>query len=254
MFVLPPIPNAAGVHALFETAALLIGTQAYWLARRRAGQSSAFSGAPFAILMGALLGAGLGSKAVFWLERPDLFIQAATQPAALLFASGQSIVGGLLGGLLGVELAKKLQGVTASTGDLFVGPILLGLMVGRVGCFLVGLADDTYGVPTGLPWGVDFGDGIPRHPTQLYEIAFAGVLWLGLRRLQGRLAPQPGLLFKMMLVAYLLWRLAIDALKPVPFAYPLGFSGIQWVCLIALIVYLQPTWRQWQRLGHPTAV
>lgn len=241
MFVLPTIPNAAGAHALFETAALLIGTQAYWLARRRAGQPSAFSGAPFAILMGALLGAGLGSKAVFWLERPDLFIQAAAQPAALLFASGQSIVGGLLGGLLGVELAKKLHGVAASTGDLFVGPILLGLMVGRVGCFLAGLADDTYGVPTGLPWGVDFGDGVARHPTQLYEILFAAALWLALNRSAPRLAAVPGLKFRLMLSAYLLWRLLIDGLKPVPMAFPGGLSGIQWACLLALAVYLPGT-------------
>ena len=241
MFALPPLPNAHGVHALFETAALLTGTQAYWLARRRAGQPSAFSGAPFAILMGALLGAGLGSKAVFWLERPDLFVQVAAQPPALLFAAGQSIVGGLLGGLLGVELAKKMNGVAASTGDLFVGPILLGLAVGRVGCFLAGLADDTYGLPTGLPWGVDFGDGVPRHPIQLYEILFAAGLWLALNRSAPRLAAVPGLKFRLMLSAYLLWRLFIDGLKPVPVAFPGGLSGIQWVCLLALAVYLPGT-------------
>jgi prolipoprotein diacylglyceryltransferase len=248
MFVLPPIPNAAGVHALFETAALLVGTQAYWLARHRAGQPSAFSGVPFAILMGALLGAGLGSKAVFWLERPDLLAQAATQPPALLFASGQSIVGGLLGGLLGVELAKKMNGVTASTGDLFVGPILLGLVVGRVGCVLAGLADDTYGVPTGLPWGVDFGDGVPRHPTQLYEILFAAALWLALNRAAPRFAVVPGLKFRLMLSAYLLWRLFIDGLKPVPVVFPGGLSGIQWACLLALALYLPGTVRRFRNL------
>jgi prolipoprotein diacylglyceryltransferase len=48
--------------------------------------------------------------------------------------------------------------------------------VGRIGCFLTGLADNTYGTPTGLPWGVDFGDRIHRHPTQLYEIAFLMIL------------------------------------------------------------------------------
>lgn len=249
MFVLPPIPNAAGVHALFETAALLIGTQAYWLARRRAGQPSAFLGAPFANLIGALLGAGLGSKVVFWLERPDLFFQFAQHPLALLANAGQSIVGGLLGGLLGVELAKKLHGVTASTGDLFVGPILLGMVVGRTGCFLAGLADDTYGIPTGLPWGVDFGDGLARHPTQLYEIVFAVALWMGLSRAGPRLALVPGLKFRLMLSAYLAWRLLIDALKPIPFAWPGGLSGIQWVCLAALILYLPGTLH---RLGSLT--
>jgi prolipoprotein diacylglyceryltransferase len=243
---------APGVHGVLEAFALMIGFVYYRVLRARAGAPSVVSGAEFAVALGCIFGAAVGNKLVFWIEMPHLLPLAWDQPAAWL--GGQSMVGGLLGGLIGVEIAKKLAGVTRSTGDAFVYPVLLGLMIGRVGCFLAGLADGTYGLPTELPWGVDFGDGIPRHPTQLYEIAFAGVLWLGLRRLQGRLAPQPGLLFKMMLVAYLLWRLAIDALKPVPFAYPLGFSGIQWVCLIALIVYLQPTWRQWQRLGHPTAV
>lgn len=241
MFVLPPIANAAGVHALFETAALLAGTQAYWLARRRAGQPSAFAGPSFFILIGALLGAGLGSKAVFWMERPDLLSQFAYQPLALVFNAGQSVVGGLLGGLLGVELAKRFNGVTVSTGDLFVGPILLGLVVGRIGCFLGGLADDTYGLPTALPWGVDFGDGIARHPTQLYEVAFAATLWLALGRAAPRLAGMPGLRFRLMLSAYLLWRLAIEALKPVPYAWPGGMSGIQWVCLLALALYLPGT-------------
>jgi prolipoprotein diacylglyceryltransferase len=39
------------------------------------------------------------------------------------------------------------------------------------GCFLAGIDDFTYGTPTALPWGNDFGDGVPRHPVQLYESA-----------------------------------------------------------------------------------
>ena len=31
--------------------------------------------------------------------------------------------------------------------------------------------DFTYGTPTSLPWAHDFGDGVPRHPVQLYESA-----------------------------------------------------------------------------------
>ncbi len=77
----------------------------------------------------------------------------------------------MLGGLIGVEIGKKYAGVTESTGDRFVMPILVGLIIGRIGCFIAGLHDDTYGNPTALPWGIDFGDGIPRHPTQLYDIA-----------------------------------------------------------------------------------
>jgi len=53
--------------------------------------------------------------------------------------------------------------------------LVMGIAIGRVGCFLTGLPDHTYGVHSSLPWAVDFGDG-PRHPTQLYEIAFVMLL------------------------------------------------------------------------------
>ena len=43
--------------------------------------------------------------------------------------------------------------------------------MGRIGCFFAGLEDLTHGTPTELPWGHDFGDGIMRHPVQLYESA-----------------------------------------------------------------------------------
>ena len=141
-----------------------------------------------------------------------------------------------------------------STGDAFVFPVLLGLMLGRVGCFVAGLADGTYGLPTGLPWGIDFGDGIARHPTQLYEIAFAAALWSVLARLQFRCASRPGLLFKLMLSTYLLWRLLIDRLKPVQFDYGFGFSGIQLICVTALLVYLPMTVAQWKTMARPEAI
>ncbi len=158
------------------------------------------------------------------------------------------MVGGLLGGLLGVECAKKVGGIRRSTGDAFVYPVLLGLIIGRMGCFVAGLADGTFGLPTALPWAVDFGDGIPRHPVQLYEILFALALWRALRRVESRLAAQPGIRFKIMLCAYLAWRLCVDGLKPVPYDYLFGLSGIQVICALALLIYLPMTLSQWQRL------
>jgi phosphatidylglycerol:prolipoprotein diacylglycerol transferase len=95
---------------------------------------------------------------------------------------------------------------------------------------------------------VDFGDGIPRHPTQLYEILFVAVLWLFLKKYQSRFASQSGLLFKIMLCAYLCWRLIVDAIKPLPFDYGLGLSGIQVTCAVALFIYLPLTFSQWQKL------
>ncbi len=55
---------------------------------------------------------------------------------------------------------------------------MFGLAVGRIGCHLAGLTDGTHGDPSSLPWAVDFGDGIPRHPVNLYEVIFLGSLAL----------------------------------------------------------------------------
>jgi prolipoprotein diacylglyceryltransferase len=91
---------------------------------------------------------------------------------------------------------------------------------------------------------VDFGDGMARHPTQLYEIA--AVLALGTALHRARFTT-PGLAFKLFLSSYLLWRFAIEFLKPVPVAYPLGLSGIQWTCLVALAVYAPFVVRAWRQ-------
>ncbi|MDB5815609.1 MAG: putative prolipoprotein diacylglyceryl transferase [Rhodocyclales bacterium] len=222
------------VHACFEASAMFIGARYYFILRNRNLETSSLQGKAYWILFGCLLGAGIGNKLVFAIEWPQLFTQ---QNFWGEIWAGQSMVGGLLGGLIGTEIAKRLCCAHRSTGDLFVGPILLALSIGRIGCFLAGLNDGTYGIATSLPWGIDFGDGIARHPTQLYEIVFALTLWWVLHRTANRFAVVPGLQFKTMTFAYILWRLLIDSLKPVPYVYPLGLSGIQWVCLAALFVY-----------------
>lgn len=233
---------AMPVHAFLEWLALFAGARLYLRERRFTHPAEALQAENYAVLVGCLSGAALGNKAVFWLHNPELWLPEAGPLQFLL--GGQSLVGGLLGGLIGVEAAKYLAGVRHSTGDSFVFPILLGVMIGRIGCFLAGLHDQTYGVPTSLPWGVDFGDGMPRHPTQLYEIGFALMAWGLLAKARPHVEHLPGLLFKIMLSSYLLWRLLIDGLKPVPHPYWLNLSGIQWVCLLALIGYLPLTFRQ----------
>src|SRR5439155_22715098 len=84
---------------------------------------------------------------------------------------GRSIEGALAGGILAVELYKRSAGIEMRTGARFALPLAVGVAIGRIGCFLAGIDDFTYGTPTVLPWGHDFGDGIARHPVQLYESA-----------------------------------------------------------------------------------
>ena len=94
---------------------------------------------------------------------------------------------------------------------------------------------------------MDFGDGIPRHPTQLYEIVFlAGLAALLLTR--GRGLPTNGDRFKLFMVAYLCWRLLVDVIKPgVPV---FGLSVIQWACLAAVVYYAPHVRRLLQGIRH----
>lgn len=223
-------------HPLLETLGYFLGFRLYVYLRRESGDV-VVDIHRLLVLTASIVGGAVGSKVLAWLENPAATLAQLSTPLALL--GGKSIVGGLLGGLIAVELAKRHQGVHTHTGDLFSLPLIVGMAIGRIGCFLTGLDDHTFGVATTMPWGIDFGDGVLRHPTQLYEIAFLGLLALavvhaGRRMRTGSLVQ--GDQFKLFMVGYLAWRLAIDFLKP-DLRWALGLSGIQLACVAGLIYY-----------------
>ena len=217
-------------HFVLEAAAYAIGFRAFLVLRRRRGDAIPET-TRITVIAAAALGAALGAKLLHFLIDPAASIAALSDPRT--FLAGKTVVGGILGALAAVELVKIAIGEKRSTGDLFVLPLCLAMAIGRVGCFLGGLADHTHGVATSLPWGVDFGDGIPRHPTQLYEIAVVGAIALWASR---RVPAREGDLFKGFLLVYLSWRFAIEFLKPEPRLY-LGLSAIQVAALVALAIY-----------------
>jgi len=221
-------------HLVFEVLAYVAGYRLYVVLRRRWGDAIP-TPTRWTVIAGAAVGAAIGSKLVAWMERPAELWAHLSDPAWLM--GGKSIVGGLLGGLLGVEIAKKIGGETRSTGDLFVLPLCLGIAVGRIGCFLAGLADETYGVETSLPWGVDFGDGVRRHPSQLYEIAALGLIaWWALAR--RRTIETSGDLFRGFMVLYLAFRVLVETIKPGARVWA-GLTGIQVACLAGLLYYVR---------------
>ena len=182
----------------------------------------------------AIAGAAIGAKVGFWIEDPVAAFSDFPDWRHLL--QGKTIVGALLGGLVAVETVKRIVGIQERSGDAFVLPLAVGMAIGRLGCFFAGLADHTYGNATTLPWGVDFGDGIARHPTQLYECAFVLALGLLLRANERRF-PRAGDRFRWFMVAYLAFRFVVEFIKPIPQAYIFGLSGIQLLCLAGLIHY-----------------
>ncbi len=217
-------------HILFESVAYAV---AFRLMLHNVKQDEIADRQRTSIIVGGMIGALVGAKLLVVLQHIDLIWQ--WQQLLLVLLQGKTVVGALLGGLIGVELTKKLIGVKRSTGDIFVYPLIVGTAIGRIGCFLTGLSDRTYGTATTLPWGIDFGDGIFRHPTQLYEILFL-ILLIRFLQIRSRHPYQLGDLFKFYLICYLGFRFLIDFIKP-DFHPIFGMSAIQATCLLALIFY-----------------
>ena len=222
-------------HSAFEILAYFVGLRLFLRERSRLAlpalrdrDSSLWIG------VAAIVGAAVGAKLGYWIEDPRNAF--ADFPDWRHLLEGKTIVGALLGGLIAVEAVKRAIGVTQSSGDAFVFPLIAGIAIGRIGCFLAGLDDHTYGDPTSLPWAVDFGDGIPRHPTQLYEIGFLAALCALLVAQRARFH-RHGDLFRAFMIAYLAFRLASDFIKPMPCAYFAAVSGIQLLCVAGLFYY-----------------
>ena len=116
-----------------------------------------------------------------------MFFGTANALLSGMHALGFSMVGGIAGAIAAVEAFKRFTGVHGSTGIVFAAPFAATVAVGRWGCFFSGLADFTYGTPTAVPWAVDFGDGIGRHPVQLYELlAMAAMFVVLIQRFRAR--------------------------------------------------------------------
>ena len=240
------IPTSPTAHLPFEIAgwacALVLGVALYrWRFKDAALrlQASAGSGYFVALAFGAVWGSWLaGSLTTLGQSSPAL---------------SHSVLGALAGAIVGVEGYKAIRRVRGSTGGLFVGPLAIGVAVGRWGCLFAGLPDRTYGTPAKLPWAVDLGDGIGRHPVQVYEsvamILFLGVYIEGLAR-RRNWALLHG--FYAFCVWYGLQRFAWELLKP----YPRVLGPITLFELICggLAVYGVVGWRASARRAQERAV
>jgi prolipoprotein diacylglyceryltransferase len=216
-------------HLFFELIAYAGGFQIYRLSRSQWPRAKMSFEQTLWVIVGAVFGALIGSKLLAWVESWPEYWPRRFDPETWL--GGKTIVGGLLGGWAGVETAKRILRIRHSTGDAFVFPLLFGMAVGRVGCFLTGLEDHTYGIATSLPWGIDFGDGFHRHPTQLYDIIFLVLLAIALAVWSSR--PRNGDLFLIFLGSYCTWRFSVEFLKPT--WKPYGLSPIQIACAVGII-------------------
>lgn len=180
----------------------------------------------------AFVGSMIGAKLPFLL----------TQPSKLLTMSawvenGKTIVFGLAFGYFAVELAKYLLEIKIKTGDTFAVPAAVGIAIGRWSCFVGGCC---YGRPTTLPWGVNFGDGQPRHPTQIYEFAIHLTAAVILARLARKGLFQRQLL-KLYFISYFTYRFFSEFLRPEPHM-ALGLTFYQWTSIVLIPIFALLWW------------
>jgi phosphatidylglycerol---prolipoprotein diacylglyceryl transferase len=233
---IPFEPSISGypinVHLILEYLAFFLAFRYYLYCRKNSLDTISKSNR-LSIILGAVVGAFLGSRLVGILENPLVNFK---EVSLIQLLNVKTIMGGLFGGLLGVELAKKIIGEKESSGDLFTFPIIVGIFIGRMGCFLTGTNEFTYGTETKFFAGMNLGDGLMRHPIALYELLFLILLFLLLKKTDGHLNLKNGDLFKIFMILYFGFRFMIEFIKPNEF-YFLFLSTIQWLCVICFFYY-----------------
>jgi len=181
-----------------------------------------------AVALGAFFGGMIGAKLPFVLSDWDRFLTGYAW-----LDNGKTIMFGMVGGYFGVEIAKWAMQIRIKTGDSFAVPVAVAIGIGRWGCFSAGCC---HGIATTLPWGVNFGDGILRHPTQIYEsmfhLSFAFVLFILLRRAMFR-----GQLIKLYLIGYFIYRFLTEFIRPEPKLW-MNLTGYQWAALAFIPLFM----------------
>ncbi|CAL74219.1 conserved hypothetical protein; putative membrane protein; putative prolipoprotein diacylglyceryltransferase [Bradyrhizobium sp. ORS 278] len=197
--------DGAALHAMFDLAAWLSAGAAGWWLTRIAGVSFPKQSTEWPYVAALVFGAGVGA---YLFGTLNLWLSGMSGLA-------RSVEGALTGGIVAVELYKWRHGIALRTGARFALPLAVGVAVGRIGCYAAGLDDFTYGTPTALPWGHDFGDGISRHPVQLYEsLAMAAFAVVYVAAVLRRSEPVIANGFYLALLVYGLQRFVWEFLKP----------------------------------------
>lgn len=185
----------------------------------------------FYCVLGVVLGGRLGYVLFY---KPAEYL---AHPLEILYVwqGGMSFHGGLIGVVIVLLLFARSRGRhLLEIGD-FVAPLIpLGLAAGRLGNFING---ELWGRPTTLPWGMVFPqtqDGIPRHPSQLYEMGLEGLalfvlVWCFARK------PRPtGQISAVFLMGYGVFRFLVEFTREPDYFLGLLVGGLSMGQLLSL--------------------
>ncbi|MFQ6678048.1 MAG: prolipoprotein diacylglyceryl transferase [Fidelibacterota bacterium] len=207
------------------------------------------------IVFAAAVGGILGSKLYYLIENIGRVID---DPFGMIFSgAGLVFLGGLMGGTLGVTIVlqkNKLPWIKFA--DIVAPLLILGYAIGRVGCFLVG---DDYGIPTHVPWGISFENGLPPttywvfqsyypwidladfepglltvHPTQLYEVIMGFIIFAFLWNRRTKIVRAGSLFFTYFILAGI-ERFSIEFIRTNNH-YMFNLTGAQIISVVMVII------------------
>jgi phosphatidylglycerol:prolipoprotein diacylglycerol transferase len=191
----------------FLSAYFLIGKQA--TARRIGLQGRRLQDLIFYLAIGLIIGARFGYILFYQISDFSHYIQHPLEIIAI-WHGGMSFHGGLLGALLaGAIFCRKYQMPFWAAADAVIVTAPVGLGFGRMGNFINA---ELFGRPSTVPWAMVFPGGgpLPRHPSQLYEVALEGVLlFVILWRLKDR-GFRPGSMVCLFLSGYGVFRFFVE--------------------------------------------
>jgi len=162
----------------------------------------------FYIILGVILGGRVGYMLFYAL--PEFL----GNPLKLFYVheGGMSFHGGLLGVIIAGYIFARREKISFLGGADVVMPwAALGLGLGRLGNFINA---ELYGSPTDLPWGVVFpGEVLARHPSQLYEMLFEGILMFIILQYMVKHTKKEGLIFWAFFILYGIARFLIEFVR-----------------------------------------
>ncbi len=217
------------IHLFTDYLSLLVGFQLYLYFNK----STLPPQHRFTYIIGALVGALVGSRLLAILSDPALFSEHIS---LIIIFSNKTIIGAIVGGIIGIEIAKKISGITTRTGDGTVIPLSIAIIIGRIGCEVTGVTDGTIGAVCHYAWCFMQGDAFPRHPLPLYEITYLLVLLPIFYTAWKKNIFSEGSLFRIFIILYLGLRFFLEFLKDTFTIF--GLSPIQYVCLAVCLWYL----------------
>jgi prolipoprotein diacylglyceryl transferase len=200
----------------------------------------------FLIIGVAGLAGLIGARLYHVLESPR---ELLTDPSLLVSRFGFAWFGGFLGGFVAlVILARRFRIPVLAFLDVCSPAAAVGYAIGRIGCLLSG--DGDYGIPTTLPWGMSFPNGVVPttarvHPTPIYEflvwLAIAAFLWhMGTKSIRGPKAP--GEIFCNYLILTGVARFLVEFIRVNPRSF-FGMSNAQAASLASILAGAVLLWR-----------